>query len=148
MKESQSLVWEKKWSSQDTHLWWVIQKILRISQAQGTSLRSEGLKPHTGHLGTGLWCQENESLADVKTSEAYWRAVKNQLCSWRAGRQTLSVPESGKKKIENFLVLRLACQEHCNMSQGMHTLCPSPSWSSTTPNQDRDSIEHPGEKLS
>ena len=61
-RTTQSLVGGKKWSSQDPHCWWVIQKRWKISQAWGSSLRSEELKPHMGHPSLGSGTKEMSPL--------------------------------------------------------------------------------------
>ena len=116
MKESQSLVWEK-WSSQDTHLWWVIQKILRISQAQGTSLRSEGLTPHTGHLGTGarkmspwlMWKPVRLTGGLLKTNSALEEQGDRLSRSQSQGRRRLKISSCSGWPAKNTAICPRVC---------------------------------------
>ena len=109
---------EDKWSGWVPHPSLRTQKRRRISWALGSSLGSEGYEPHIRHPSHGVWQGRWAPLACLKTSEAYWRSIRNQDCSWRAHAQAcLLLVTVWWQQIAKCLGLWLACQDNPSMPQ-------------------------------
>ena len=137
----------EKRSSQEATLLGVIHKRRGISQAWRSYPRSKGLKPHTEHPSFGSSTRKWAPLPGLKTSEADWRAIKNQDPVLKT-RKTDWLAPNPTQNIGNCPMFRKALREHCKYApEHAACFCYSPPSSGTAPSQGRDCITCTGEKL-